>query len=751
MCTPVGTAEAPVAAGAERFFSGKKTGEETGIPQKRAGKGNGGNAVFEGIAHIGKGTHTAHKDNGQVRFRGKIRGTGEEIWAFRLSGRRRLVAAELQRLHAFPLHELGGSADLENILVVFHGVGAVELYEHGKFIPAGDLDACHDLQKHPQPVIHAAAVGIPAVIVLGIEHLAEQVAVGGMDLHAVKAKGFCHLRGADKGVHNALQYGKGHVVRGIDGKSAVCSLGADAAVTQLQKHLPFSAAGSVQKGGLPFHEAFVPEGVLGFAGASLGTYAGVGSDQCADGGILQLPVSVQLVGRDKAFLTCTEKLRCRTDEPVGKRGIFQLQGKKLGGIGQHGHHLVVSIPYPGGIVKTESALSGKNHGKGGADVVQYSLEKQTRRTEMKRMTARFLHRFSALIFAAALFAVNALPARAAQSPEPPEIDSCAAVVYETNTGRILYAKDAETQYYPASTTKILTALIAIERLELDEIIHFTDYSISCIADEARHFELQPGEEMPLYSCLQALLIPSCNEAASSIAEHIAGSEEAFAELMNERARQAGAVNSHFIYPHGLQDSMHYVTAADMALILADCVQYDVYREISGSWECEILDAQDSTYYYDTHNALLRPDSDMNRDLVVCSKTGHTWYAGYALMSYGVQDGMEITCAVLGGSSYESVVADTVRLCEYAFDTYRIYDSTAAATVLVRSVLGNCDVTLNQPKALLTPEMPAKPVTSELGEMRYLGYGEFEGNVILTLPDGTEQNVWYTARVTDEGE
>ena len=382
---------------------------------------------------------------------------------------------------------------------------------------------------------------------------------------------------------------------------------------------------------------------------------------------------------------------------------------------------------------------------------------------MNPRIGRMIQIFSALLLAVVLAispaSTMAMPAEhpspqptpTPEIPAPPEIDSCAAVVYETNTGRILYAKDAETQYYPASTTKILTALIAIERLELDEIIHFTDYSISCIADEARHFELQPGEEMPLYSCLQALLIPSCNEAASSIAEHIAGSEEAFAEIMNERARQAGAVNSHFVYPHGLQDDTHYVTATDMALILADCVQYDVYREISGSWECEILDAQDSTYYYDTHNALLRPDSDMNRDWVVCSKTGHTWYAGYALMSYGVQDGMEVTCAVLGGSSYASVVEDTVRLCEYAFDTYRIYDSTAAATVLIRNELGDCDVTLYQPKALLTPEMPSKPVTSALGQMRYQGYGEFEGNVILTLPDGTQQDVWYTARVTDEGE
>ena len=368
---------------------------------------------------------------------------------------------------------------------------------------------------------------------------------------------------------------------------------------------------------------------------------------------------------------------------------------------------------------------------------------------MKRRTSLLLRKLSAVILTfAMLLPTVVFPAMAAQIPEPPEIESDAAVVYETNTGRILYAKDPDTQYYPASTTKILTALIAIENLELDETIHFTDYAISCIADEARHFELQPGEEMPLYSALLALLIPSCNEAASAIAEHIAGSEEAFAELMNQRAQQAGAVNSHFIYPHGLQDSMHYVTATDMAKILAECVQYDVYREISGSWECEILDAQDSTYYYDTHNALLRPDSDMNRDWVVCSKTGHTWYAGYALMSYGVQEGMEITCAVLGGYSYASVVEDTVRLCEYAFEAYDMYDSTAMGTVLVRNELGNCRVDFRQPLAVLTPEMPKRPVECELTELRFLGEGVFEGTVTMTLPDGTAQPSPFTARVTD---
>ncbi len=334
--------------------------------------------------------------------------------------------------------------------------------------------------------------------------------------------------------------------------------------------------------------------------------------------------------------------------------------------------------------------------------------------------------------------------------EPPEIESDAAVVFETQTGRILYEKDGFSPYYPASTTKIVTALLAIERIPEDAIIEFTDYAISCIADEARHFELQPGEAMPLYSCLQALLIPSCNEAATAIAEYIAGSEEEFAKLMTARARQAGALNSNFIYPHGLQDSMHYVTAYDMSQILADCVKHPLYREISGSWRCTITDARESTYEYDTHNALLRPDSDMNRDWVVCSKTGHTAFAGYALMSFGIQDGMEVTCAVLGGYSYESVVADTVALCEYAFAAYDVYDSTAVAENLIENAIGACDVTLSGEHALLSPDMPKGPVLCDLVSVNYLGDGVFGGELLLSLPDGTTQTTYYEAAVQDGG-
>ncbi len=363
--------------------------------------------------------------------------------------------------------------------------------------------------------------------------------------------------------------------------------------------------------------------------------------------------------------------------------------------------------------------------------------------------AGFLRRIvrSLAALTALCLCLGAVPVSAAP-PAPPEISAPSALVYETQTGRILYEKNAHDRYFPASTTKILTALIAIENLDPTERIEFTASSIACVAEEARHFELQPGESMSVYSCLQALLIPSCNEAASAIAERIAGSEEEFAKLMNVRARQAGAIESHFVTPNGLHYDEHYVTAYDMAHILAACVQHPLYREISGSGGCVITDADYREYEYESNNFMLRADSPNHKDWVVCSKTGHTAFAGFALMTYGEKNGMHITCAILGGDGYQINADDTVALCEWCFDNYRVFHGEREALYCVRSVLGeNARVEIGHALALVTPEMPRGPVLCDLGRLTYEGGGRFTGDVLLTLPDGSVQTAPFEAYVT----
>ena len=174
----------------------------------------------------------------------------------------------------------------------------------------------------------------------------------------------------------------------------------------------------------------------------------------------------------------------------------------------------------------------------------------------------------------------------------------------------------------------------------------------------------------------------------------------------------------------------------------------LYREISGSAYCEITDAELRDYEYESNNFMLKPDSPYRRDWVVCSKTGHTAFAGFALMTYGERDGMCVTCAILGGDGYEINAADTVALCEWCFDNYRVFHGRREALWCVRNVLGDgARITVGRTDALLTPEMPRGVVLCDLGELRYEGAGRFTGDVILTLPDGSVQRAPFEAFVS----
>jgi len=146
----------------------------------------------------------------------------------------------------------------------------------------------------------------------------------------------------------------------------------------------------------------------------------------------------------------------------------------------------------------------------------------------------------------------------------PPFLSQSAVLIDAGTGSILAEKDANKKMYPASLTKIMTAIIAIEKGNLSDVItvdNDTPYEIS-----GSHIALEPGEILTLKDLLYALMLPSANDAASVIAKHYGGSTEEFVKLMNDKAKELGALNTHFVNPHGLHDENHYTTATDLAII-----------------------------------------------------------------------------------------------------------------------------------------------------------------------------------------
>ena len=151
-------------------------------------------------------------------------------------------------------------------------------------------------------------------------------------------------------------------------------------------------------------------------------------------------------------------------------------------------------------------------------------------------------------------------------PEGPAIGAEGAILLEANTGVILYAKNIHEKLYPASTTKLMTCLLAAENSSMDEIVTFSRDAVFSIEQGSSNIGIDAGQAMPMEECLYGILVASANEVAAAVAEHVAGSREAFIDMMNEKAVELGCMDTHFVNPHGLFDEQHYTTAYDLALI-----------------------------------------------------------------------------------------------------------------------------------------------------------------------------------------
>lgn len=154
----------------------------------------------------------------------------------------------------------------------------------------------------------------------------------------------------------------------------------------------------------------------------------------------------------------------------------------------------------------------------------------------------------------------------------------AAALFDVNNGEVIYAKNVYEKLHPASLTKVMTALVALKYGNPDDILTASE-NVKITESGAQLCGIKPGDTMTLTQALHVLLIQSANDVAVMIAEHIGGSVEGFAGMMNEEAKNLGATNSHFVNPHGLTDENHYVTAYDMYLIFNEAIKYDMFTEI----------------------------------------------------------------------------------------------------------------------------------------------------------------------------
>lgn len=277
--------------------------------------------------------------------------------------------------------------------------------------------------------------------------------------------------------------------------------------------------------------------------------------------------------------------------------------------------------------------------------------------------------------------IPAVPVRATQSdteeqgtwPDGPNVFADGAIVMEASTGLILYEKNMDQTYYPASITKIMTALLAIENSNLGEVVTFSTNAIYDVDLDSSRIGIDVGEQLTMQQCLYAILLESANEVTYAIAEHIAGNIDAFADMMNERAKEIGCTNTHFVNPHGLHDDNHYTTAHDMALITREAMKNETFRKIFGTRTYQIppTNIQSETRYLRNHHKFVLKQ-DYRYDDCIGGKTGYTSVSKYTLVSVAKRGDLELICVVMHDDSNEHQYTDTAKLFDFAFDNFSIY-------------------------------------------------------------------------------
>ncbi|HXH60425.1 MAG TPA: D-alanyl-D-alanine carboxypeptidase family protein, partial [Fimbriimonadaceae bacterium] len=234
-----------------------------------------------------------------------------------------------------------------------------------------------------------------------------------------------------------------------------------------------------------------------------------------------------------------------------------------------------------------------------------------------------------------------------------------AIVIAARSGKVLYEKDADAKRYPASTTKIMTALLLAERVDPDTIITAPD-DVESVGGSSLH--LRPGEKVSAGDLLLAILLRSANDAAYTVALYMGGSVENFAKMMNDRAKEIGCTNTHFVNPHGLHDPDHYTTARDLAKIARVAMQNKRFAKAAGSISKTISRSDDEEdVVIKTHNKFLetRPDA-------TGVKTGWTVPAGRCFVGSAERDGLSVITVVLKSDDW---LDDSDVLADWAFETW----------------------------------------------------------------------------------
>ena len=256
-------------------------------------------------------------------------------------------------------------------------------------------------------------------------------------------------------------------------------------------------------------------------------------------------------------------------------------------------------------------------------------------------------------------------------PTGPVVSAESAILMDADTGAILYAKNIHQQEYPASTTKILTTLIASERCSMDEIVDFSYDAVHDIDPGSNHIAIDPGEQLTMEECLNAILIRSANEVSFAVAEHISGTTwQDFAPIMNERAKELGCVDSNFVNPNGLPNEDHYTSAYDLAMIGKAFFANEALCKMTMTHMLHILPSErQPDDIMEVNKMELIPGGKYAYPYLVGCKTGYTDVARSTLVSCAEKDGMKLICVVMKDEN-PNYYEDTITLFDYGFSNFQ---------------------------------------------------------------------------------
>lgn len=314
-----------------------------------------------------------------------------------------------------------------------------------------------------------------------------------------------------------------------------------------------------------------------------------------------------------------------------------------------------------------------------------------------------------------------------------------ATAIDAASGKVLWSRNADEPLYPASTTKIMTALLLLEKCKPDEVITAPE-DVESVKEATMH--LKPGERIRAKDMLYALMLRSANDGCYAVACHIAGSVPKFSDLMNERAKELGCTHTHFDNPNGLNDPMHYTTAHDLALIAREAMKHPEFREAVGT---ERIKINRGTNWKDlvmvNHNKILFHDPSCDG-----IKTGWTIPAGHCFVGSAERDGWRVITVVLKSKHWQN---DTEGLFNWAYASFQRKQEVAAGQVVCQAkvqggVAGQVPVQAAEdayslvgrtPSAAPTTmiEVPDK-LTAPISRLQRLG------DMIIRDPDGFERKV-----------